>query len=196
MTNQQQFDTAAEAEAWLRANPMRELWSYREMYKVRYCPKKEDFEAIWPDGGNQWMGYALSFTNDPYTVIPQANKTITINGKQYREGDILAGSAGWAPNGLIVELVPDPNKVACRAYKIECIPDELADKPKEPKTLTLEEVDGERTVHVLHPVDNDFLSYSGELLETYYALKAHLDNGGNLYSSREDAELGKALGWK
>lgn len=189
------FNTAPEAEAWLRANPMRECEAksrYNKTYYVRFNPKTNTFQDTifdkWTNLGN--------LKRPPYTVIPEADRTMTINGKQYREGDKYYGDI--------------KNLYGCdirtfkyqTGYRIIHIPDELADKPqKEPKTLTLEEVTlaelGE--LHYINPISLEIYDVVGKFvrdIKAYDHFKAHVDNGGKLYATREDAELGKVRGWK
>lgn len=180
------FNTAEEAETWLRANPMREIQEFDQGDKFRFNPETNEIECNWKAWGADFNTICGGLF--PYTVVEE--KTITINGKQYREGDIIDGTytAQHELKRCHVEIVD----VYCHSLdlKILHIPDELADKPKEPKTLTWEEFEKENDGWYLHPISGRPMHVGGVLIATYYALKAHLDNGGKLYATREDAQLG------
>lgn len=183
------FRTAKEAEAWLRANPMRGVKGKK--YKYRFNDSRDYIEVFYC---REWTKADAFDLQAPYTVIP--DKTITINGKQYREGDIANINASEC-KGCTVKVLDH----YAHNYDLEFIhiPDELADKPQEPKTLTFEEAQSVDEIWVIRPYDGYIFNWlcQGEWGFTdYYTLKAHVDNGGHLYASEADAELGKARGWK
>ena len=188
------FNTAKEAEAWLRANPMREVFDSYD-YKNRFNDSEGYIEFL-NKLTNEWCKdiQGIVQKNAPYTVIPQADKTITIDGKQYREGDVIDGTytAQHELKKCHVEIVD----VYCHSLdlKILHIPDELADKP-EPKTLTLEELTGDSKVCLIHPITGDLSERRTSSFGGYDIIHNHASRGHKLYASRDDAERGKALGW-
>lgn len=66
----------------------------------------------------------------------------------------------------------------------------------EPETVGFDELDGEIKAWFIEPLTSEINWYQGTSMQTYYLLKLHVDAGGNLYKTREDAERGKALRWK
>lgn len=171
MTNyRQRLNTKEEAEAWFEKHPNGVLRNCQGVVCAKY----------------KFNGFA-----SPYTVEKTGN-TITRNGVVYTEGDI---ADDWLKPfaGCVVEIVK--GRSVAYNLKILHIPDEVADKPapKEPKTLTLEEVI-ESDVWIIHPLTKELMCIYPKPVNHYYALKAHVADGHNLYPTCEDAELGKARG--
>ena len=166
---------------------------------------KEEAEAWFekhPDGvvvdatGDEIKIKEIPFTNhEPFTVEKTGN-TITINGTVFKEGDDCRRTPTCL-KGCIVEVIESPSG-DYYDLKILHIPDEVADKPepKEPKTLTLEELTNQSIIWLINPLTKVIHKYLGcyPTFETFYALKAHVADGHKLYATPEDAELGKELG--
>lgn len=196
------FNDADEAEAWLRANPMRELYN-KDVDRVRFNPSNKDLEFCYR-GTNSWevLFDGLNDYYAPYTVVEE--KTITINGKACKEGDMLhsvlpegAPIGHYVPDGIILKVWKEDGVFF---HQIFHIPDEPADKPEEPKTLTFDSV-GKVDVWYIEPLTGSINYETPDMLKVcfnlrdYYALKAHVADGHKLYASKKDAERAKALGW-
>ena len=184
------FHTAKDAEKWLIANPMRVLLDNSED-KWRFNPKKDRLELFDTTDDDWIFSGDLHDTYSPYTVIPA--KTITINGKQYRVGDRLptgCKDSDYYRSGVVLKSWLE-NHILQK--EILHIPDELADKPKEPKTLTEAQI---------KEAINDKLYFVNPLNDSVDTMRHWADKaaaivlGLSLYATEADAKLGKARGWK
>lgn len=169
---------------------------------LAYAEAHLDAELIDHKGTKIKPSHILSYPPDmvvkyaPYTVIKTGN-TITIDGVTYREGDALP-LGSMVPEGLTITVTKGNYLWHDAVCRILHIPDDVADKPepKEPRTLTWDEFKEVKQCYVIDPLYETFRYVNGCTFDEAIVLKFHYDNGGKLYPTEQDAELGKARGWK
>lgn len=137
------------------------------------------------------MTKTLTFTKDQ-----KAEARRWMHDNPWKElTDRIGDKHRWNPDECVHEWGGKNYDCWCPSGATYDYPYTYTEPQPEPKTLTMAEFDKVNNAWYLHPISGRPIHIGGVLIESYYALKAHVNAGHKLYASREDAKLALELGW-